>query len=103
MLASMFTSGSNTPELGIRVLVFLAALALFFWVLHRSLPRVRRRLTSGTGQRIKILDRIWVEGKRTLIIVQFDDREYLVGSSEAGLSILTQGGLASGDATEETR
>ena len=57
-----------------------------------ALPFVARRLTSATKGRgsIEIVESRPLAGRKALLIVEVDGRRMLLGSTEAGLSLLTE-------------
>lgn len=78
----------ESDALGLRVLIFLGVLVVALWSVARAMPRLRRRMQGGKSHRVQVLERTWVEGKRSLVVVRFDGREFLLGSTESGLQVI---------------
>jgi len=70
----------------LETLAVLAALALLAWALVRFAgPRLRG--ARGRG-RMKIVERLPLEPRRSLYLVEVDGRTLLVGASEGAVSLL---------------
>ena len=74
----------------LRMLIFLGiVLALIYIVLRKGLPLLMQ--AQGFKNRtIKILERVPVDQKRTLLVVEVQERVYLMGSAEGQINVLME-------------
>ncbi|HSE42858.1 MAG TPA: flagellar biosynthetic protein FliO [Acidobacteriota bacterium] len=74
----------------LRMFLFLGLiLLLIYLLLKRVLPHVAK--VSGFNNRnIKIVERLPVDAKKSLIVVDVQDKTYLMGCSENSISILME-------------
>ena len=71
----------------LRMIVVLAGvLLLAYLLLHKGLGKLNSRLTHG--RLIRVIDRVGLEPKKVLYVIEVADHHYLIGASEAGLSHL---------------
>ena len=68
------------------LLVLGVVIALAYLILNKGLKKLL--LKTNKGNRIKILESIGLEPKRGLYIIEVDNTEYLLSSSESGIKIL---------------
>ena len=66
-------------------LLFLVALVI---VAHVALRRIRRRRSASPVGVLEVVDRLPLEGNRSIWVVRCGGRRLVVGSSEAGLTNL---------------
>lgn len=73
-----------------RMLIFLGiVLAIIYVVLRKGLPLLMQ--AQGFKNRtIKILERVPVDQKRTLLVVEVQERVYLLGSAEGQINVLME-------------
>lgn len=70
----------------IETLVALAVLGAVAWVLVKLVsPRLESR---RSGRRLNVVERIAVEPRRSLAIVEVDGRELLIGVADSGITLL---------------
>lgn len=67
------------------VLAMVIVIALAFFVLRYLLPKLYFRGQGSSGRRIQILERINIEPRKALWIVQVGNHRALVGTSEQGM------------------
>jgi flagellar protein FliO/FliZ len=80
----------NFGMLIVRMLIFLAlVVALIYFVLRKLLPSLMR-MTAFKNQTIRILERVPIDQKRSMLIVEIQDKVYLVGSAEGQINILME-------------
>jgi len=74
----------------IRMLIFLGiVIALIYIVLRKGLPLLMQ--AQGIRNRsIKILERVPVDQKRSLLVVEVQERVYLMGSAEGQINVLME-------------
>ncbi len=74
----------------LRTFLFLGlVLLLIFFLLKKVLPHVAK--VSGFHNRnVKILERLPVDAKKSLIVVEVQDKAYLMGCSENAISVLME-------------
>jgi flagellar protein FliO/FliZ len=82
--------GVDFGMLMIRMLIFLGVvIALIYIVLRKGLPLLMQ--AQGFRNRtVKILERVPVDQKRTLLVVEVQDRVYLLGSAEGQINVLME-------------
>jgi flagellar biosynthetic protein FliO len=74
----------------LRMFLFLGlVLLLIFFVLKRVLPHVAN-VSGFSNRNIKIIERLPVDAKKSLMVVDVQDKTYLVGCSENSISILME-------------
>ena len=80
----------NFGWLMLRMLIFLAlVLVLIYFVLRKVLPMLMQ--TPHTQNRaVKIIDRVPIDQKRSLLVVEVQDRIYLLGSAEGQINVLME-------------
>jgi flagellar biogenesis protein FliO len=81
------------PDYGASLLQTLLALAavclLAYAAVRFGLGRVYR--ASASGRRMRIVERLPIDGRRALLLVEIDGRTYLVGAGEgAAPALLTE-------------
>ncbi len=81
----------DTTSYGLLVLKtfgVLAAIALLAWVLVRFVaPRLRYR----TGKpRMQVLERLSLEPRRSLYLVEVDGRQMVIGVAEGGINLIKE-------------
>lgn len=81
---------SSTVMMFVRMLLSLSAvIALIFfisWVVKKYIkPDLWKKKEGG---RLKIVETYSIDMKKSLLIVEWDNSEYLVGSSDSGLTTL---------------
>lgn len=71
----------------LRMIVVLAGvLLLAYLLLHKGLGKLNAKLSHG--RLIRVVDRVGLEPKKILYVVEVADHHYLIGSSDAGLAYL---------------
>ena len=86
---SMSESTAELPSFGSSLglsFLFLGLICLVGWGLVRFLGR---RQTIGQ-QRIRIVSRVSIEPRRSLLIVEAGGRGFLLGSGESGISLIAE-------------
>ena len=71
----------------LETLIVLVIIGVTAWVLVRYLRP--RSMIRGPSSRMKILERLTVEPKRSLYLVQVDGRDFLLGASEGSIRLIT--------------
>lgn len=80
----------NFGMLILRMLIFLAlVIALIYFLLRKVLPSLMR-LTAFKNQTIRILERVPLDQRRSMLVVEIQDKVYLVGSAEGQINILME-------------
>lgn len=64
------------------MLMLLAVLALVYLTLHKGLGKLTER--SQAGKRMRVVERVGLDARRGLYIVEIDGREMLIGTGEGG-------------------
>lgn len=64
------------------MLMLLAVLALIYLTLHKGLGKLTER--SQIGKRMRVVERVGLDARRGLYIVEVDGRELLIGTGEQG-------------------
>lgn len=64
------------------MLMLLAVLALVYLTLHKGLGKLTER--SQIGKRMRVVERVGLDARRGLYIVEVDGRELLIGTGEQG-------------------
>lgn len=64
------------------MLMLLAVLALVYLTLHKGLGKLTER--SQSGKRMRVVERVGLDARRGLYIVEVDGREMLIGTGEGG-------------------
>jgi len=73
-----------------RMLIFLALIiALIYVVLRKGLPLLMQAQGLRT-RTIKILERVPVDQKRSLLVVEIQEKVYLLGSAEGQINVLME-------------
>ena len=74
----------------LRTFFFLAlVLLLIFFVLKKALPHVAQ-VAGARNRNVKILERLPVDAKKSLIVVEVQDKAYLMGCSENAIAVLME-------------
>ena len=74
----------------LRTFFFLAlVLVLIFFVLKKALPHVAQ-VAGARNRNVKILERLPVDAKKSLIVVEVQDKTYLMGCSENAIAVLME-------------
>lgn len=74
----------------VRMLIFLGlVLILIYFVLRKGLPLLVNPSVYGS-RAVKILERIPVDQKRSLLVVEVQDKVYLLGSAEGQVNVLME-------------
>lgn len=80
----------NFGMLILRMLIFLAlVIALIYFLLRKVLPSLMR-MTTFKNQTIRILERVPLDQRRSMLVVEIQDKVYLVGSAEGQINILME-------------
>jgi len=73
-----------------RMLIFLGiVLVLIYFVLRKGLPLLIQNPTLKS-RAVRILERVPVDQKRSLLVVEVQDRVYLLGSAEGQINVLIE-------------
>lgn|SRR5262249_27537905 len=73
-----------------RMLIFLGiVLVLIYFVLRKGLPLLVQSPTLKS-RAVRILERVPVDQKRSLLVVEVQDRVYLLGSAEGQINVLIE-------------
>ena len=71
----------------VRMIVVLAGvLLLVYLLLHKGLGKLRNKLSHG--RLIRVVDRVGLEPKKTLYVIEVAERYYLIGAGDQGLTHL---------------
>jgi flagellar biosynthetic protein FliO len=74
----------------VRMLIFLGiVLILIYFVLKKGLPLLVNPSAYG-ARAVKILERIPVDQKRNLLVVEVQEKVYLLGSAEGQVNVLME-------------
>lgn len=74
----------------VRMLIFLGiVLILIYFVLKKGLPLLVNPAVYGS-RAVKVLERIPVDQKRSLLVVEVQDKVYLMGSAEGQVNVLME-------------
>lgn len=65
----------------LQTLLALAAVCILAWIVLRWTSR--RGLGLGSGKRVKVLERVPLDGRRALYLVQIGDRVLLIGAGDS--------------------
>ena len=85
----------DTALLGLRVLVSLGAvLALLWWLSRRVASRAGN--TGGTAP-VRVLSRQAISPKASVVVVEAEGRRFMLGVTEASVSVLNSEPLPDGD------
>lgn len=68
------------------IVVLVGVLLLAYLLLHKGLGKLSSKLSHG--RLIKVIDRVGLEPKKTLYVVEVADHHYLIGASDSGISHL---------------
>jgi flagellar protein FliO/FliZ len=80
----------NFGMLILRMLIFLAlVIALIYFLLRKVLPSLMR-MTTFKNQTIRILERVPLDQRRSMLVVEIQDKVYLVGCAEGQINILME-------------
>ena len=58
--------------------IVLGLLAGTLWVVRRYDIKLPGRITQGTARRVELVDRIGLDGRRSMVLVRRDGREHLI-------------------------
>lgn len=70
------------------ILVLAGVLLLAYLILHKGLGKLGAKLRQG--RLIRVIDRVGLEPKKTLYLVEVGNRHVLLGSGEGGIRFLTE-------------
>ncbi|MEM7624468.1 MAG: flagellar biosynthetic protein FliO [Planctomycetota bacterium] len=89
------TTGTELPNYGsalARMLIVLAIMVAGLLVLAKFLPRWlnTRGLPRRGDSHIQVIDRVQLEPRRSLYLVQLGGQHYFLGSSETGIHLLRE-------------
>lgn len=80
----------NFGMLALRMFIFLGlVLVLIYLVLRKFLPMLMQP-GSMHNRAIKILERVPIDQKRSLLIVEIQEKAYLLGSAEGQVNVLME-------------
>lgn len=80
----------NFGILILRMLIFLSlVIALIYFLLRKVLPSLMR-MTAFKNQTIRILERVPLDQRRSMLVVEIQEKVYLVGSAEGQINILME-------------
>ncbi|MFH1810900.1 MAG: flagellar biosynthetic protein FliO [Pseudomonadota bacterium] len=85
--------GSTVTALVRMVLVLAGIILLAYLILHKGMGSLSAKLAQG--RLVHVVDRVGLEPKKTLYVVEIAGRYYLIGTSDHGVSCLA---TLSGDA-----
>lgn len=80
----------NFGMLILRMLIFLALVILLIWLLLRKFLPMIARAPGFRNRNVKILERVPLDTKRSLLVVEIQDRVYLLGSAEGQINVLME-------------
>ena len=80
----------NFGMLIVRMLIFLGLVILLIWVFLRKFLPMISQMPSLRNRNVKILERLPLDGKRSLIVVEVQERVYLLGSAEGQINVLME-------------
>ncbi len=88
-LADLLTSFART------MFMLLVVIALVYLFLHKGLGKLIAK--SRVGKRIQVLEKTGLDQRRSLYLVQVDDKQFLLGGSDGGVThIANMGGTSNG-------
>lgn len=93
--------GSDVSRVVLALLLCVLVLGVALFVLRKYLPGVTR--VSAGGRRLQILETQRLGPRTALHVVQFGEREYLIGDSEQGLVNLASVQSGAGAPTDSRR
>jgi flagellar biosynthetic protein FliO len=74
----------------LRTFLFLGlVLLLIFFLLKKVLPHIAK-VSGFQNRNIKILERLPVDAKKSLIVVEVQDKAYLMGCSDNAITVLME-------------
>lgn len=76
-------------SLGRMVFALVVVIGLMLFILKYILPRLHRR-RFGSSQRIRILERSPLDLKKSLCLVEVEQRRFLLGLSEQSVSLIAE-------------
>lgn len=80
----------NFGMLLLRMMLFLALVVALIWLLLRKfLPMIAQSATFR-NRNVQIIERIPVDAKRSLLVVEVQERVYLLGSAEGQINVLME-------------
>lgn len=80
----------NFGMLILRMLIFLAlVIALIYFLLRKVLPSLMR-MTAFKNPTIRILERVPLDQRRSMLVIEVQEKVYLVGSAEGQINILME-------------
>lgn len=80
----------NFGMLILRMLVFLGLVLVIIWLFLRKFLPMISRMPSLRNRNVKILERLPLDTKRSLIVVEVQERVYLLGSAEGQINVLME-------------
>ncbi|HSP07430.1 MAG TPA: flagellar biosynthetic protein FliO [Acidobacteriota bacterium] len=80
----------NFGMLILRMLVFLGLVILLIWLLLRKFLPMIARAPGFRNRNVKILERVPLDTKRSLLVVEIQERVYLLGSAEGQINVLME-------------
>lgn len=83
------------------MLVLSGVLALVYLTLHKGLGKLVAR--AQVGKRLRVVERVGLDPRRALYLVEVDGKELLLGASEGGIARLLDLGQAEGAAGAEAK
>jgi flagellar biosynthetic protein FliO len=80
----------NFGMLILRMLIFLAVVIALIWLLLRKFLPMLTQSAAFRNRHIRILERLPVDAKRSLLVVEIQERVYLLGSAEGQINVLLE-------------
>lgn len=80
----------NFGMLILRMLLFLGLVLVIIWLFLRKFLPMISRMPSLRNRNVKILERLPLDTKRSLLVVEVQERVYLLGSAEGQINVLME-------------
>lgn len=80
----------NFGMLILRMFIFLALVIALIWLLLRKFLPMIAQSPAFRNRNVKIIERVPLDTKRSLLVVEVQERVYLLGSAEGQINVLME-------------
>lgn len=80
----------NFGMLLLRMLIFLALVVALIWLLLRKFLPMLAQSASLRNRNVQILERLPIDARRSLLVVEVQERVYLLGNAEGQINVLME-------------
>ena len=80
----------NFGMLFLRMVIFLALVLLLIYILLRKVLPMIMRAPGYANRTIRILERVPLDPKRSLLVVEVQDKVYLIGAAEGQINVMME-------------